>query len=96
MTFCRELFCRTVNATLVPTQFGLDFWSSLEGQLVKIPSPIAIDFENEFGEFWVRGNWPVTGENGRGGLTITANATGDVDTNPESESKTVIDYQELD
>jgi hypothetical protein len=60
-----------VNATLQPTKFGLDFWESLEGQLVKIPSPVATNFENSFGEFWVYGAWPVTGKNARGGLTIT-------------------------
>jgi hypothetical protein len=24
-----------------------------------------------FGEFWVHGDWPVTGKNARGGLTLT-------------------------
>jgi hypothetical protein len=61
----------TVNATLRPEKYGLDFWESLEGQLVKIPQPIAIDFQNSFGEFWVYGAWSVTGKNSRGGLSIT-------------------------
>ena len=59
-----------VNATVQPTQFGLDFWSSLEGQLVTVPKPISIGFEDDFGEFWVRGNWPATNVNSRGGLTL--------------------------
>lgn len=65
----------TVNATLVPDQFGMDFWASLEGQLVTVPSPVALDFANSFGEFWVHGDWPVTGKNSRGGLTISFGKT---------------------
>ena len=61
----------TKNETLQPTKFGMDFWASLEGQLVTVRKPIAIDFENSFGEFWVHGDWPVTGKNSRGGLSIT-------------------------
>ena len=64
----------TVNATLQPDQYGLDFWSSLEGQLVTVKNPVAINFENSFGEFWLHGDWPVTGKNGRGGLTMTFGA----------------------
>lgn len=60
----------TVNATAQPTKFGIDFWSSLEGQLVTVPKPISIGFENDFGEFWVRGDWPATSVNSRGGLTL--------------------------
>ena len=60
-----------VNATLQPDLYGLDFWESLEGQLVTVRSPTVLDFENSFGEFWVRGDWPATGVNGRGGLTLT-------------------------
>lgn len=60
-----------VNPEMQPTKFGLDFWSSLEGQLVTVPKPISTGFENSFGEFWVRGDWPATGENSRGGLTMT-------------------------
>ena len=61
----------TVNATLQPTEFGIDFWASLEGQLVTIPKPVSIAFQNSHGEFWVRGDWPATSVNSRGGLTIT-------------------------
>ncbi|EEB86802.1 hypothetical protein MPER_16106 [Moniliophthora perniciosa FA553] len=61
----------SVNATLEPETYGLDFWESLEGQLVVIPKPIALAFPNRFGDFWVHGDWPVTGKNSRGGLTMT-------------------------
>lgn len=61
----------TVNATLQPDKFGMDFWESLEGQLVKVPGPVAIDFPNSFGEIWVYGNWTLTGRNSRGGISIT-------------------------
>ncbi|OCH85744.1 DNase I-like protein [Obba rivulosa] len=73
----------SVNATVQPDKFGIDFWSSLEGQLVTVPGPVAIDFQNSFGEFWVRGDWPVTGLNSRGGLTITELPDGLPDGNPE-------------
>lgn len=61
----------TVNAALQPDKFGMDFWSSLESQLVTVRKPVALEFENNFGEFWVHGDWKVTGKNKRGGLTIT-------------------------
>ncbi len=60
-----------VNAELRPDLYGLDFWESLEGQIVTIPSPVATNFENKFGEFWVYGDWPVTGKNSRGGISMT-------------------------
>lgn len=41
------------NATLLPTMYGMDFWQSLNGQLVTVPSPVAINFPNDFGEIWV-------------------------------------------
>jgi hypothetical protein len=59
-----------VNNPLQPDLFGLDFWESLEGQLVTVRNPVVLDFENRFGEFWVHGDWPVTGKNNRGGLSI--------------------------
>ena len=61
----------TMNAPLQPSLYGMDFWSSLEGQLVTVRKPVAIDFENSFGEFWIHGDWPVTGKNSRGGISIT-------------------------
>ncbi|KAI0090862.1 DNase I-like protein [Irpex rosettiformis] len=59
-----------VNPTLQPTLYGLDFWESLEGRLVTIPNPVALDFPSWMGAIWVRGDWPVQGLNKRGGLTI--------------------------
>ena len=61
----------TVNAAVQPIDFAIDFWSSLEGQLVTVPKPISIGFENSFGEFWVRGDWEATSVNSRGGLTLS-------------------------
>lgn len=60
----------TSNSTLIPDLYGLDFWESLEGQLVLVPSPIVTDFNNHFGDFWVYGSWNVTGKNERGGITM--------------------------
>jgi hypothetical protein len=57
-----------------PASYGLDFWESLEGQVVTIPSPVSLGFANSFKEFWVRGRWGATGVNSRGGLTITFGA----------------------
>lgn len=59
-----------VNATLDPRLYGLDFWHSLDGQLVTIPSPVALNFLDRMGTFWVHGDWPVNGKNGRGGVTL--------------------------
>lgn len=59
------------NHKLQPAKYGMDFWKSLEGQLVTVKNPTATDFANSFGEFWVYGDWNVTGKNSRGGLTIT-------------------------
>ncbi|KDR82750.1 hypothetical protein GALMADRAFT_238259 [Galerina marginata CBS 339.88] len=73
-----------VNATLQPDKYGMDFWESLEGQLVTIRKPIATDFQNNFGEFWVYGDWKVTGKNSRGGITITFGPDGIPDGNPET------------
>lgn len=61
----------TSNPTRNPDQYGLDFWEGLSGKLVKITNPTAVSFSNNYGDFWVRGDWPVTGLNERGGLTIT-------------------------
>ncbi|KAF9454726.1 DNase I-like protein [Macrolepiota fuliginosa MF-IS2] len=74
----------TVNAELQPDLYGLDFWESLEGQIVTIPKPVATNFENSFGEFWVYGDWPVTGKNARGGISITFGPDGIPDANPET------------
>ncbi|OJD29475.1 endonuclease exonuclease phosphatase family protein [Diplodia corticola] len=68
-----------VNPTLQPELYGMDFWESLCGELVTIEAPVALAKPNSYGEVWVRGNWTVTGLNGRGGLTMT-----DADANPEA------------
>ncbi|KAJ7794158.1 DNase I-like protein [Mycena olivaceomarginata] len=73
----------TVNGTL-QVKFGLDFWASLVGQIVSIPTPVAINFPNSFGEFWAHGDWPVTGKNSRGGLSLTFGPHGIPDANPEA------------
>ncbi|GJE96590.1 DNase I-like protein [Phanerochaete sordida] len=58
------------NRTLEPEKYGLDFWESLEGQLVTIESPTAVNFPDMFGSFWAHGGWPVLGKNGRGGVSL--------------------------
>ncbi|KIX09484.1 uncharacterized protein Z518_00564 [Rhinocladiella mackenziei CBS 650.93] len=67
------------NPVLEPWKYGLDFWESLMGDLVTVQGPHAIAKPNSFGDTWVVGNWRKTGENGRGGLTMTAG-----DANPEA------------
>ena len=76
----------SVNATAQPTKYGLDFWSSLEGQLVTVANPVSIGFENQYGEFWVRGNWKATGVNRQGGLTLTFGPGGVPDANQRQSS----------
>ena len=61
----------TPDHHIEPARYGLDFWESLEGQVVTIPKPISLGFGNSFNEFWVRGSWSATGVNSRGGLSIT-------------------------
>ena len=58
------------NATLQPDKYSLDFWESLEGQLVTIEHPTSLGFPDMFGSFWVHGDWPVSGKNQRGGLSL--------------------------
>ncbi|CDO77391.1 hypothetical protein BN946_scf184835.g13 [Trametes cinnabarina] len=82
----------SVNATLRPDEFGLDFWESLEGQLVTVPWPTATNFPDRFGSIWVYGDWPVTGRNERGGLTIYAD-DGEV---PPAHSETILIGRALD
>lgn len=69
---------------LQPASYGLDFWESLEGQIVTIPGPVSLGFANSFKEFWVRGDWRATGINSRGGLSITFGPGGIPDSNPEA------------
>lgn len=67
------------NPTLDPRRYGLDFWESLSGELVTIRRPRAVNRPNRFGDTWVAGQYRTTGDNLRGGLTIT-----DRDANPEA------------
>jgi predicted extracellular nuclease len=68
-----------VNPRLEPSQYGLDFWESLSGELVTVRRPVILNRPNRFGDTWVAGDWKKTGENRRGGLTTT-----DKDANPEA------------
>lgn len=67
------------NPSLEPSEYGLDFWESLMGELVTIKAPHAVTKPNRFGDTWVVGNYPLPGENRRTGLTMT-----DGDANPEA------------
>lgn len=67
------------NPVLEPWKYGLDFWESLMGELVTVKSPKAIAKPNSFGDTWVVGDWRKTGQNTRGGLTLTSG-----DANPEA------------
>ncbi|KAL8787480.1 MAG: hypothetical protein Q9195_007772 [Heterodermia aff. obscurata] len=73
-----------VNAQLEPTKYGMDFFQSLFGELVTIHNVTALGRQARDNTFtgphlWVYGNWPVTGNNSRGGLTVR-----DRDANPET------------
>ncbi|KAL5917740.1 hypothetical protein ACKVV1_005711 [Pyricularia oryzae] len=68
-----------VNPVLDPTKYGLDFWESLNGELVTVRAPVALNRPNTYGDIWVAGDWPTTGRNARGGLTTLG-----VDANPEA------------
>ena len=58
-----------VNPTLIPRNYGMDFWESLSGELVTVKGAHALTKPNNYGDTWVVGDWKVTGLNGRGGLT---------------------------
>ncbi|GAB1315430.1 hypothetical protein MFIFM68171_05640 [Madurella fahalii] len=68
-----------VNPVLNPEKYGLDFWESLNGELVTVRKPRAIKVPNRYGDTWVVGDWTVTGRNKHGGLTMS-----DKDSNPEA------------
>ncbi|GIK01377.1 hypothetical protein Aspvir_005411 [Aspergillus viridinutans] len=69
----------TANPVLQPGQYGMDFWESLSGELVRVSNVRAIAKPNAYGDTWVLGDWEVSGENERGGLTMR-----DKDLNPEA------------
>ncbi|THH31712.1 hypothetical protein EUX98_g2486 [Antrodiella citrinella] len=81
----------SANATLEPDKYGLDFWESLEGMVVTIPTPTTSGFPDRFGSLWVYGDWDIQGKNERGGLTITF-----VDNTPDAHSGTVLLGRPLD
>ncbi|KAH0526568.1 hypothetical protein TsFJ059_009871 [Trichoderma semiorbis] len=68
----------SINPQLQPDLYGLDFWESLLGEYVTIKDAYQISRPNNFGDVYIRGNWPVTGLNAHGGLTMLEG-----DANPE-------------
>lgn len=81
-----------VNAMLDHENYGIDFWESLEGQLVTIKSPTAVSFPDRFGSFWVHGGWPVNGKNERGGLSLAIGPGGV----PHAHSEAILVGRALD
>ncbi|KAF5509311.1 hypothetical protein CGCF413_v002351 [Colletotrichum fructicola] len=69
----------TENPVLDPKSYGFDFWESLSGELVTVKNPVAVTRPNQYGDTWVVGDWPATGRNEHGGITMTAK-----DSNPEA------------
>jgi predicted extracellular nuclease len=67
------------NPELDPAKYGLDFWESLVGELVTIKDAYQVSRPNQYGDVWVRGDWPVTGLNSHGGVTMLEG-----DANPET------------
>ncbi|KAH6696816.1 endonuclease/exonuclease/phosphatase family protein [Plectosphaerella plurivora] len=67
------------NPVLEPSKYGMDFWQSLNGELVTVKSPVGTTRPNQFGDTWVLGTWPATGRNSHDGITMT-----DKDANPEA------------
>lgn len=68
-----------------PQNDAADFFESLEGMRVTVDAPIVVDRTNSFGETYVvaSGGAGATGLNDRGGMTISGNADGFDDYNPE-------------
>jgi predicted extracellular nuclease len=69
----------TANPKLNPSKYGLDFWESLSGELVTVNAPRVLGAPNQYGDTWVIGDWPATGINERGGITVR-----NKDANPEA------------
>ena len=79
-----------------PATDGIDFWESLEGMLVEVQNPVAVDATNSFGELWTvasdgEGNLAASNvadsglvvvEGGEGGLGVFNSGAGS-DFNPE-------------
>ncbi|EKM58200.1 uncharacterized protein PHACADRAFT_89044 [Phanerochaete carnosa HHB-10118-sp] len=80
------------NRTLEPEDYGLDFWESLEGRLVTIEDPTALNFPDMYGSFWVHGGWPVSGKNARGGLSLMLGSDG----KPVAHSEAILIGKSID
>ena len=79
-----------------PATDGIDFWESLEGMLVEVQNPVAVDSTNNFGELWtvasdgagnlaasnVADSGLVVVDGGEGGLGVFNSGAGS-DFNPE-------------
>ncbi|KAJ3267390.1 hypothetical protein HDU76_011845, partial [Blyttiomyces sp. JEL0837] len=64
---------------------GVGFWESLEGMLVRVPSPRVISSSDAYNEFFVVGNNGsyTTKTNSRGGVTLALDNDGLFDTHPD-------------
>lgn len=71
--------------TYDPASDAADFFESLEGMRVTVDAPLVVAGTNEFGETYVvaSGGTGATGVNDRGSITISGNADGFDDYNPE-------------
>jgi predicted extracellular nuclease/uncharacterized protein YjiK len=80
-----DVFDNDQFATYDPQNDAADFFESLEGMRVTVDAPIVVDRTNSFGETYVvaSGGAGATGLNDRGGMTISGNANGFDDYNPE-------------
>lgn len=71
-----DAFRITVEDPLLqPAEYGLDFWQSLNGELVTVKTPVGVTRPNQFGDTWVLGTWPTTGRNSHDGITMTDKGT---------------------
>lgn len=59
------------NPVLDPSNYGMDFWEALNGELVTVKGPVGVTRPNQFGDTWVVGGWPTTGRNDNDGITMT-------------------------
>jgi uncharacterized protein YjiK/predicted extracellular nuclease len=80
-----DVFDNDQFATYDPQNDAADFFESLEGMRVTVDAPIVVDRTNSFGETYMvaSGGVGATGLNDRGGMTISGNADGFDDYNPE-------------
>lgn len=80
-----DVFDNDGFATYDPENDAADFYESLEGMRVTVDAPLVVAGTNEFGETYVvaSGGVGATGVNDRGSITISGNADGFDDYNPE-------------